>query len=40
MGVGGAQYRSLNSQKSNSNESSNEDIHDETELSSDSDHAM
>lgn len=44
MGVGGAQYQSLNSNNSNSNDSlkSNEDgdIHDETELSSDSDHAM
>lgn len=43
MGVGGAQYQSLNSNNSNSDSlRSNEDkdYHDETELSSDSDHAM
>jgi hypothetical protein len=44
MGVGGAQYQSLNSINLNSNDSlkskSEEDINDVTELSSDSDHAM
>lgn len=44
MGVGGAQYQSLNSNNLNSNDSlkskSEEDINDVTELSSDSDHAM
>ena len=44
MGVGGAQYQSLNSNNLNSNDSlkskSEEDINDMPELSSDSDHAM
>ena len=41
MGVGGAQYQSLNSYSNDSLKSNeDEDIHDMTELSSDSDHAM
>lgn len=41
MGVGGAQYQSLNSNSNDSLKSNeDEDIHDMTELSSDSDHAM